>query len=129
MKDHHCFPITEENLKITASKANQGGCDNLLKHMSDLTWSRRHENIHQIKEIDEINSHGKEKHIIILPSEMKMPLVLNNYVAQSKYYVEYLHWNNNSILDEFIDHKNKNNMVLLNDEYVESSILMRLHYL
>ena len=29
VKDHHCFPITDEKLKIVAAKANQGGCDNL----------------------------------------------------------------------------------------------------
>ena len=28
VKDHHCFPITDEKLKLIASKANQGGADN-----------------------------------------------------------------------------------------------------
>ena len=36
VKDNHCYPITDQKLKLVASKANQGGCDDLLKHMSDL---------------------------------------------------------------------------------------------
>ena len=45
VKDHHCYPITDEKLKLVASKANQGGCDNPLKYMADIKWTRRHENI------------------------------------------------------------------------------------
>ena len=37
------------------------------------------------------------------------------YTEKENFYVEYLHWNNNGILDGFIDH-NKN-MYLLNEEY------------
>ena len=37
------------------------------------------------------------------------------YSTNKNLYVEYLHWNNNGVLDGFIDH-NKN-MYLLNDEY------------
>ena len=52
VKDHHCFPITDEKLKIVASKVNQrGGCDNLLKHMCDLKWSRRHENVQKLDDL------------------------------------------------------------------------------
>ena len=54
VKDHHCYPITDEKLKIVASKANKGGCDNLLKYMTDMKWTRRHENVTQIKSIDDI---------------------------------------------------------------------------
>ena len=42
VKDHHCYPITDERLKQIATKANQGGADNLWKFMSDMKWSRRH---------------------------------------------------------------------------------------
>lgn len=38
VKDNHCFPITDEKLKLLASKANQGDCKNLLKHMTDMKW-------------------------------------------------------------------------------------------
>ena len=30
IKDNHCYPITDEGLKKLATKANQGGVDNLL---------------------------------------------------------------------------------------------------
>ena len=53
--------------------------------MADLTWMRRHENIHQIETVHEINSQGKENHIIILPEEIKMPFAINHYIAQSNY--------------------------------------------
>lgn len=36
VKDNHCFPITNKKLKPIASKSNQGGCKDLLKHMIDL---------------------------------------------------------------------------------------------
>ena len=61
VNDHHCYPITDEKLKLVASKANQGGCDNLLKHMSDLKCTRRHENVHMIKHIDDLYDMEKGK--------------------------------------------------------------------
>ena len=50
-KDHHCFPITDEKLKLIASKAkqNQGGCNDLLKYMSDLKWTGRQEHFFRLK--------------------------------------------------------------------------------
>ena len=114
-KDHHCYPITDEKLKIVAAKANQGGCNNLLKHMTDIKWTRRHENITKLKNINEICRLDKENNIIILPEEVKMRDAINSYSKSENFYVEYLHWNNNGILDGFIDHKR--NMYLLNDEY------------
>ena len=60
VKDHHCFPITDEKLKLVASKANQGGCNNLLKYMADIKWTRRHENITKIKTVDELIKLNKE---------------------------------------------------------------------
>ena len=115
VKDHHCYPITDEKLKIVASKANQGGCKDLLKHMADLSWTRRHENVTKIKSIEEIINMSKENHIVILPEGVKMKDAVELYSKNENVYVEYLHWNNNSILDGFIDH-NKN-MYLLNEEY------------
>ena len=115
VKDHHCFPITDEKLKLIASKANQGGCDNLLKYMSDLKWTRRHENVTKIESIAEICCLNKENHIIVLPESAKMNDAIELYSTNNNFYIEYLHWNNNGILDGFIDH-NKN-MYLLNEEY------------
>ena len=115
VKDHHCFPITDKKLKLIASKANQGGCDNLLKHMADIKWTRRHENINKIKSMEELVNLNKENNIIILPEGAKMNTAIDTYVNTSGYYVECIHWNNNSILDGSIDHRK--NMYLLNDEY------------
>jgi len=115
VKDHHCFPVLDETLKLTASKANQGGCDDLLKHMSDLKWTRRHENVTKIESVEEICNFDKENHIVVLPENTKMKDAVDLYSRNKNFYVEYLHWNNNSILDGFIDHKK--NMYLLNEEY------------
>ena len=106
-KRPHCYPITDEKLKIVASKANQGGCKDLLKHMLDLSWTRRHKNVTRIKSIEKIINISKENHIVILPEGVKMKDALALYSKEEKFYVEYLQWNNNSILDGFIDH-NKN---------------------
>ena len=80
-----------------------------------LKWYRRHENNYQIASIDEIESYFKQNHIIILPPDLKMPFAITHYVTQSNYFVKYLHWNNNGIMDGFIDFKN--NMPFLDDEY------------
>lgn len=115
VKDHHCYPITNEKLKIVASKANQGGCNDLLKHMSDLKWTRRHDNVTKIKSVDDICSLDKENYIVVLPENTKMKEAIDLYSRKENFYVEYLHWNNNGILDGFIDYKK--NMYLLNEEY------------
>lgn len=38
VKDHHCCPVTDYNLKIAATK-DQRSFSDLLKHMSDITWT------------------------------------------------------------------------------------------
>ena len=114
VKDHHCYPITDEKLKIVASKANQGGCDDLLKYMTDMKWTRRHENVTQINQLMTCRI-KKENHIIVLPEGVRMRDAISLYSTNKNLYVEYLHWNNYGVLDGFIDH-NKN-MYLLNDEY------------
>lgn len=105
VKDNHCWPITDEKLKIVASKANQGGCDNLLKHMADLKWTKRHDNIMKLKSVDDMSEIKNENHIVILPEEIKMNRAIDFYCKTSNFYVEYLHWNNNGVLDGFIDHR------------------------
>ena len=83
--------------------------------MSDLKWTRRHENVMELESIEDINEHDKENHIIILPEKAKMKEAVNIYCEKESFYVEFLHWNNNGVLDGFIDHKK--NMYLLNEEY------------
>ena len=39
IKDNHLYPIQDDRLKQIATKANQGGADNLWRYMSELKWS------------------------------------------------------------------------------------------
>lgn len=41
IKDHHLYPIQDARLKQIATKANQGGADNLWRHMTDMKWSNK----------------------------------------------------------------------------------------
>ena len=117
VKDHHCFPITDDKLKFIASKAHHGGAKDLLKHMTDIKWTRRHENVYELQCLEEITFTDKEKCIMVLPEDIKMNEAIRKYIYNSNFYVEYLHWNNAGILDGFIDHKE--NMYLMNDNYKE----------
>ena len=83
--------------------------------MSEMKWTRRHENVMLIKKIDEICDIEKENYIVVIPDGVNMRDAINLYSTNANLYVEYLHWNNSSVLDGFIDH-NKN-MYLLNEEY------------
>ena len=105
VKDHHCFPITKEDLKKVAAKANQGGTSNLLKYMAELKWSRRNENVCKLEFFNDVATLKRENAVVILPEEAKMPVAVKKYVEKSNYYVEHLHWNNNGILDGFMDEK------------------------
>ena len=115
IKDHHGYPITDKKLKLLASKANQGGCESLLKHMSDMIWRKRHENITKIDSVNEIFELEKENSVIILLEKGNMDEAIETYCLKTNFYVEYLHWNNKGILDGFIDHDK--NMYVLYDEY------------
>ena len=97
-KDHRRFPITDEKLKLIASKANQGDCNDLLKYMSESKWIGRHENIFRLKDRNYVFSLEKENHIIILPEDVKMSQAIDAYINKTNFYVEYMH-------DGFIDHK------------------------
>ena len=101
-------------MKLIARKVNQGGCNNLLKHMNDLKWTRRYENMTKIKTVDDIIDLHKENNIIILPDDMKVNTAINSYVNNSNMYIEDLHWNNRGVPDGFVD-CNKN-MYLLNED-------------
>ena len=115
VKDHHCYPITDDRVKEIASKANHGGASDLLKYMCDLKWTRRHENVSELKSVKEVSGIEKENNILVLPEDVKMTEAARLYIQYSQYYIEYLHWNNNGIFDGFIDHKK--NMYLLNNDY------------
>ena len=122
VKDHHLFPITDEQLKTVAAKANQGGAQNLLKYMIEVKWQRRNENVHKLTAVSDVVEHNKDS-VIILPEDAKMQEAAKLYCDKSNYYIEYLHWNNNGILDGFMDEKN--NMYLLNDQYDRREAICR----
>ena len=127
VKDHHCCPVTDYNLKIAATKANQRSLSDLLKHMSDITWTWRHENITKLKSLDDIEKMNEKNNIIVLPEDVRMPDAVDGYIKKSNYYLEYLHWNNNNYLDGFTDYDK--NINVMNDEYVlcERSICDKLY--
>ena len=115
VKDHHCYGITDERLKIIATKANQGGTDNLWKYMSDMKWSRRHEQFVVLNDLGEEEELDISGQVIVLPEDVKIEPVVDRYILRTNYFVEYLHLDNNGRLDGFLDHKN--NMYVLNNEY------------
>ena len=59
--------------------------------------------ITKLRASGEKESYFKQNHIIILPPDLKMPFGITHYVTQLNYYVKYLHWINNGIMDGFID--------------------------
>ena len=93
VKDNHCYPITDEKLKIVAAKANAGGCDDLMKYMSDLKWTRRHENVMKIDSVKDLSNITKQNHIVILPEKVKMNEAIHYYCLNKSFYVEYLQTN------------------------------------
>ena len=111
VQDHHLHPITDPELKRVASSCNQKGSINLFEHMSELKWSRRHEQFVMYENID----NEIQNHIIVCPPEMQVKTAVCEYMQKSNYYVEYLHFNNNGQLDGFLDHKN--NMYVENNDY------------
>ena len=94
VKDHHCYPITDERLKKIATKANQGGADNLWKYMSDIKWSRRHEHFTVLNSLDEEEERDTRNHVILLPEDTKMEHAIDQYIGRTNYFVEYLHFDN-----------------------------------
>ena len=131
IKDHHLYPIQDNHLKQIATEANQGGADNLWRYMSELKWSNRSNNYIKYQQLvdnadadivkQKDNKTNKptlltiENHVIILPEDMKIEYVIEEYMIRSNYFVEYLHYDNKGRLDGFMD--NKHNMYILNNDY------------
>ena len=105
VKDKHCYPITDERLKTIATKDNKGGADNLWRYMSEIKWSRRHEQITGLRDLNEEENLGVSNQIIVLREEAKIEPVIDQYIMRTNYFVEYLHSDNNGRLDGFLDHK------------------------
>ena len=121
VKDHHLYPITDETLKRTAAQYNDDDGNDLLKHMADYKWSKRHFDVHRVDKQEDLENINEENKIIILPEEVRMSDMMEIYNSKNEYYVEYLHWNNSGILDGFIDH-NKNVV----HDFVMPSVLKKI---
>ena len=103
IKDHHLYPIQDDRLKQIATKANQGGADNLWRYMSELKWSNKSSNyiMYQELENNELTEEGKptlstiENHLIVLPPDIKIEPFIEAYMIRTNYFVEYSHYDNN----------------------------------
>ena len=134
VKDHHLYPIQDDRLKQIATKANQGGADNLWHYMTDMKWSNKSSNYIMYEELEnnELTEEGKptlstiKNHVIVLPPDMKIEPVIEAYMIRTNYFVEYLHYDNNGRLDGFMDHKN--NMYILNNEYETRKLICERLY-
>ena len=142
IKDHHLYPIQDDHLKQIATKANQGGADNLWKYMTDMKWSNKSSNYimyqqpidngdaiivkQEDSETDKPTLSTIENHVIVLPPDTKIEPIIEEYMIRTNYFVEYLHYDNNGRVDGFMDHKN--NMYVLNNEYeTRKTICERLY--
>ena len=65
---------------------------------------RTHENIFRLKDLNYVFSLEKENHIIILPEDVKMSQAIDVF----------MHWDNNGILDGFIDQSQTMNTISAN---------------
>ena len=63
---------------------------------------------------------------MILPEDMKMYRAIDLYIKTNNFYIEYMHWNNNGILNGFLDHNH--NMYILNNEYEKRKMLCNKLY-
>ena len=88
VKDHHVYPITDKRLKTIATKTNQVGTDNLWKHMSDMKWSRRHEQFVVLNDLGEEEVLDVSGQVIVLPEDVKIEPVIDRYILRTNYFVE-----------------------------------------
>lgn len=111
VKDHHLHPITDPDKKNVAMCRNQQRTKNLFKHTSEITWTKRHD---QITLYDDLKDDTKNS-IIVCPDNISIKHAIYDYMRLYSFYIEQLHYNNNGQLDSFIDHRG--NMFVENNEY------------
>ena len=80
---------------------NQQGTKNLFKYMSEITWTRRHD---QITMYDDMKDDTKNN-VVVCSENMSVKQAIYDYMSLYSFYVEQLHYNNNGQLDAFIDHE------------------------
>ena len=99
--------------------------------MSELKWSNRSSNYIKYQQLidngdaiiakqEDSKSHKPtlstiENYEIILPEDMKIEYVIEQFLIRTNHFVEYLRYDNNGRLDGFMDHKQ--NMYILNNDY------------
>ena len=64
IKDHHLYPIQDNPLKQIATKAKQGGADNLWKYMTDMKWSNKSSNYIMYQDLVVTNQHYRQSRIM-----------------------------------------------------------------
>ena len=103
VKDHHLYSIQDDRLKHIATKANQGGADNLWKYMTDMKWSNKSSNYIMYEDLVDDDIVAKkdkptlstiENHVIVLPPDTKIEPIIEEYMIRTNYFVEYLHYDN-----------------------------------
>ena len=67
-----------------------------------------------------------DDNIVVLPENATVRDAIQKYIEYTKFYVEYLHWNNKHILDGFVDENN--NMIFINDKYDKRAVICELLY-
>ena len=111
VKDHHLHPITDLEFKNVAMCKNQQDKKHFFQYISELKWTRRHDKFTMYNDI----TNETKNNIIICPGDLDVRKAIIDYVRDTKFYVEYIHYNNNGQLDRFLDHNN--NMYVENNEY------------
>ena len=79
--------------------------------MSELKWTRRHDKFTMYNDV----TNETKNNIIVCPEDLDVRRAIIDYVRDTKFNVEYIHYNNNGQLDGFLDHNN--NMYVENNEY------------
>lgn len=95
IKDHRLFPVTDERIKVVATKANHGGTDNLWKYMNEMKWNRHHDKFVVLNNLEEEEELDVSNNVVVLPPDTKIEPVIDRYMVRTNYYVEYLHFDNN----------------------------------
>ena len=99
IKDHHLYPIQDDRLKHIATKANQGGADNLWKCMTDMKWSNKSRNYIMYQDMVDDDIVAKkdkptlstiENQVTVLPQDTKIEPIIEEYMIRTNYFVEYL---------------------------------------
>ena len=114
VKDNHLTPISDPRLKEIATYTDRSK-KSLLTYMTDIKWSMKHDKVTVLNDCTDVNNIGISDNILILPDGTKMNQAIDQYMKSSNYYVEMIKYNNNGMIDAFVDHRG--NMIVSNNDY------------